>query len=98
MIAAALLDGLAISGDGFGVLAAPRQCDAETVIGVGVVGLLFDGGAERSDCAVDIAEVEQGASKLIMRAREVAVAHLYGHAITVDGFVEPALVVKDQTF
>src|SRR5262249_2245533 len=80
VIAAALLDGFAVSVNRFAVLAAPRQGDAETVISIGIIGLLFDRSAEGGDCSIDIAEVEQGAGQLIMRSREVAVAHLYRHA------------------
>src|SRR5947209_9887102 len=98
MIAAALLDGFAISVNRFTVLAAPGERDAKTVISVGVIRLLGDRSAEGVDRAVNIAEVEQGAGELIMGARKVAVAHLYGHAIAVDGFIEPAFVIKDQTF
>src|ERR1051325_9319926 len=40
----------------------------------------------------------QRAGELIMRAGEIAFAHLNRHAITADGFIEPAFVVEDQTF
>src|SRR5262249_28025352 len=98
VIAAALLNGFAVSVNRVGVLAAPRQRNAEAVISVRVIGLLFDGSAKSVDRAIDVAEVEQRAGKLIMCAREIAVAHLNRHAVAADGFVKPSLIIKDEAF
>ena len=98
MIAAALFNRFAIGFNRIGVLAAPRERDAEAVISVGIFRLLLNRSAKPFDCAVNVAHVQQRARKLVISARKVALAHLNSHAIAVDSFVEPSFVIKYEAF
>src|ERR1041384_260487 len=97
-LSSALLDSFVIRVDGFRVFASPRKGESERVIRIRIVGLLFDGSSQGVNRASDIARIQKRARELIVSSREVAAAHLYSHAITIDRFVEPSFVVKDQTF
>src|SRR5262245_29875897 len=97
MIAGALLDCLAICIDGLGIFAAAGKSESEAIVRVGVVGLLFNRGAERIDCCPDVAGIQKRARKLIMGAGKATLAHLNRHSVTIDCLVKPTLVVEDET-
>src|SRR5437588_3430707 len=98
VISASLLDCFAVSIDRFGILAAPSERQAERVVRIGIIGLLFDRRSKRFDCAAYVACVQKRARKLVISSREIPAAHLNSHAIAIDRFVEPSLVIEDDTF